>query len=328
MSRAAIRRLFTMVSPTMLQAENLIFDYPDKRALHGVSLTVERGEIVALVGRNGAGKTTLLRCLIALSQPTSGRVFMNGLDIHQAPRTTHRHIGYLGDFVGLYDGLSVRRCLYHAASASGSPKSERPAHLRRAAERLGLVDHLDALAGQLSRGQRQRLAIAQAIVHQPKLLVLDEPAAGLDPEARTRLSDLILMLRDEGMTILVSSHILAELEDYCTTMVMIDDGRLIDTEKSEPRNHRFHVRLATPRADLANLVGKVKGVVAVSSDDGLEAMVTLECGTGRPETLLAALVSAGLPVCAFGQEQWRLQDSYLAALDTQPTAITGPDEGS
>jgi ABC-2 type transport system ATP-binding protein len=309
----------------MLKAENLIFDYPDKRALHGVSLTVEKGEIVAIVGRNGAGKTTLLRCLIALSRPRSGRVTMNGLDIHQAPRAAHRHIGYLGDFVGLYDELSVRRCLYHAASASGSPKSERHSGLRRAAERLGLVDHLDALAGQLSRGQRQRLAIAQAIVRQPELLVLDEPAAGLDPEARTGLSDLILMLRDEGMTILVSSHILAELEDYCTTMVMIDDGRLIDTEKSEPRDQRFHVRLATSRADLA---AQVEGVVAVSSHDGLEAIVTLEGGAAGPETLLAALVSAGLPVCAFGPEHWRLQDSYLAALDAQPTPVMGTEEGS
>jgi ABC-2 type transport system ATP-binding protein len=312
----------------MLRAENLIFDYPDKRALHGVSLTVEKREIVALVGRNGAGKTTLLRCLIALSRPTSGRVIMNGLDVHQAPREAYRHIGYLGDFVGLYDGLSVRRCLYHAAAASGLPTSERHSGLRRAAERLGLVDHLDALAGQLSRGQRQRLAIAQAIVHQPDLLVLDEPAAGLDPEARSRLSDLILMLRDEGMTILVSSHILAELEDYCTKMVMIDDGQLIDTEKSVPINHRFHVRLATPRADLADLAAKIDGVLSVSSDDGLEAVAILEGGTARPEKVLAALVSAGLPVCAFGPEQWRLQDSDLAALDARPTQAIGRGEGS
>jgi ABC-2 type transport system ATP-binding protein len=312
----------------MLRAENLIFDYPDKRALHGVSLTVEKREIVALVGRNGAGKTTLLRCLIALSRPTSGRVIMNGLDVHQAPREAYRHIGYLGDFVGLYDGLSVRRCLYHAAAASGLPTSERHSGLRRAAERLGLVDHLDALAGQLSRGQRQRLAIAQAIVHQPDLLVLDEPAAGLDPEARSRLSDLILMLRDEGMTILVSSHILAELEDYCTKMVMIDDGQLIDTEKSVPINHRFHVRLATPRADLADLAAKIDGVLSVSSDDGLEAVAILEGGTARPEKVLAALVSAGLPVCAFGPEQWRLQDSYLAALDARPSQAIGRGEGS
>jgi ABC-2 type transport system ATP-binding protein len=312
----------------MLTAENLIFDYPGKRALHGVSLSVEKGEIVALVGRNGAGKTTLLRCLIALSQPRSGRVTMNGQDIHQAPRAAHRHIGYLGDFVGLYDGLSVRRCLYHAVSVSGVPKAEWHSGLRRAAEQLGLVDHLDALAGELSRGQRQRLAIAQAIVHQPELLVLDEPAAGLDPEARTRLSDLILRLRDEGMTILVSSHILAELEDYCTTMVVIDEGRLIDTGSSESRNNRFHVRLATSRADLADLAAKVKGVVAVSSENGLEAMVTLERSAAGPETLLAALVSAGLPVCTFGPEQWRLQDSYLAALVAQPIPTMGADEGS
>jgi hypothetical protein len=111
-------------------------------------------------------------------------------------------------------------------------------------------------------------------------------------------------------------------------MVMIDVGRLIDTEKSQPRNHRFRVRLAISRADLADLAAKVKGVVEVSSDDGLEAIVTLEGGTARPETLLAALVSAGLPVCAFGPEQWRLQDSYLAALGAQSTPVMEVEEGS
>jgi ABC-2 type transport system ATP-binding protein len=317
----------------MLQAENLVFDYPDKRALHGVSLTIARGEIVALVGPNGAGKSTLIRCLIALSRPGSGRVLMNGQDVHQAPRDAHRSIGYLGDFVGLYDGLSARRCLYHAAAAAGVPKPERRAALQRAAERLGLMDHFDALVGQLSRGQRQRVAIAQAIIHQPDLLVLDEPAAGLDPEARSRLSALILKLRDDGTTILVSSHILAELEDYCTKMLMIDDGRLIDTQPLEPPRHRFHVRLATPRADLSALVAKLPGVAAVSSTDGSEAIVTLEGEDPKPQDLLAALVSAGLPVCAFGPEQWRLQDSYLAALDARatpggPTQGAGPGDGA
>jgi ABC-2 type transport system ATP-binding protein len=307
----------------MLQAENLIFDYPGKRALHGVSLTIARGEIVALVGRNGAGKSTLIRCLIALDRPTSGSVFMNGLDVYQAPRDAHRRIGYLADFVGLYDGLSVRRCLYHAAAAAGLAKPERHAALQRAAEHLGLTEHFDALAGQLSRGQRQRLAIAQAIIHQPDLLVLDEPAAGLDPEARSRLSKLILNLRDDGTTILVSSHILAELEDYCTKMVMIDDGRLIDTEPMEPRRHRFHVTLASPRADLAALAAEMPGVVAVSSHDGLEAIVTLAGEDPRPQDVLAALVSAGLPVSAFGPEQWRLQDDYLAALGARPAQDTG-----
>ena len=307
----------------MLQAENLIFDYPSKRALHGVSLSIRRGEIVALVGRNGAGKSTLLRCLTALSRPTSGRVLLNGQDVYEAPRDAHRHIGYLGDFVGLYDGLSVRRCLYHAAAAAGLPKPERHASLQRAAERLGLIEHFDALAGELSRGQRQRLAIAQAIVHQPDLLVLDEPAAGLDPEARSRLSALILKLRDDGTTILVSSHILAELEDYCTKMVMIDDGRLIDTESMKALERRFHVTLATPRADLAALMAKVPGVAAVSSPDGLEAILTLVGEDTKPQDVLAALVSAGLPICAFGPEQWRLQDSYLAALDGRPTQDMG-----
>src|SRR5271168_3950898 len=197
----------------MIEVENLVYEYPTSRALKGVSLRVSDQTITALVGPNGAGKTTLLRCLAALETPYSGSVTIEGLDTREHPREIHVLLGYLPDFFGLYDELSVRRCLVYAARSHGTAPQLADAAAEKAAGRVGLVDRLDTKAGELSRGLRQRLAIGQAIVHEPKVLLLDEPAAGLDPQARRDLSALLLQLRDDGMTLVVSSHILAELED-------------------------------------------------------------------------------------------------------------------
>ena len=299
----------------MIVAEDLVFDYPEKRALRGLNFCIERGAIVALVGPNGAGKTTLIRCLVGLAGLSHGRILVDGVDIHDAPRSAHRRVGYLGDRVGLYDGLSVRRCLMHAVAAAGIPGRDRRARLYAVTERLGLGDHLHRLAGQLSRGQRQRVAIAQAIVHEPEFLVLDEPASGLDPEARTRLSRLIVSLRDDGATILVSSHILAELEDYCTEMLVIDDGRLVDADGAKQLGLQFHLVLASPEPDLIASIGAIEGIASVRVQSDTEAIITLVDGEARPETVLRSMVTAGIPICSFGPEQWRLQDSYLATLD-------------
>ena len=299
----------------MIVAENLVFDYPEKRALRGLNFCIQRGAIVALVGPNGAGKTTLIRCLVGLARLNQGRVLIDGMDIHDSPRVAHRRVGYLGDRVGLYDGLSVRRCLMHSAAAAGIPVRDRRARLCAVIERLGLGNHLDALAGQLSGGQRQRLAIAQAIIHEPEFLVLDEPASGLDPEARSRLSKLIVSLRDDGATILVSSHILAELEDYCTEMLVIDDGQLVDAHRPKNLGTRFRIVLASLEPDFIVRIGAIDGVASVTAQSHTEAIIALVDGKVRPEGVLRSMVMAGIPVCSFGPEQWRLQDSYLATLD-------------
>ncbi len=162
----------------MIEIRDVTFEYPSQRALDGVSLTIAEGAITALVGPNGAGKTTLLRCMAALETPYQGTVTIAGLDTRQAPRAIHARLGYLPDFFGLYDALSVRRCLTYAARAHGIASGAAPGAAEAAAARVGLSDRLEQPAGALSRGLRQRLAIAQAIVHRPAVLLLDEPAAG------------------------------------------------------------------------------------------------------------------------------------------------------
>ncbi|MEX0807129.1 MAG: ABC transporter ATP-binding protein [Dongiaceae bacterium] len=307
----------------LVTVENLVFDYPGRRALADVSLTIERGTITALVGPNGAGKTTLLNCIAALALPAAGHVIVDGIDVHAAPRLAHERMGYLADFFGLYRELTVRRCLDYRARALGIDSTHRAAAIERAAARMGILDRLNDRAGTLSRGLRQRLAIAQTIIHEPPFVMLDEPASGLDPAARVSLSAVFRELRDAGMTLVVSSHILAELEDYSTHMLVIDDGCVVEhsalggTDTGERR--LLHIRLAAADARLDAIVAELdpNGVVETA---GLEARFGIEGGPVEEAALLRRLIEAGLPVAAFGPVSGGLQDAYLALLREGGTA--------
>lgn len=214
----------------MIKVENLMFDYMTKRALKGVSFEIEKGSIVALIGPNGAGKTTLMRCLAGLVKPFSGEIFINDINVPEDSRRAHRHISYLSDVFGLYENLTARQCLKYAALAFDIKDNEIEEAIKDTAEKLNLTEHLDTFAGNLSRGLRQRLAIGLGIIHKPDFIILDEPASGLDPEARLDLSKLFIELKKQGHTLLISSHILAELEDYATHVMLLDDGHLIKYE--------------------------------------------------------------------------------------------------
>jgi ABC-2 type transport system ATP-binding protein len=298
----------------MIEVEDVVYDYPSMRALHGVSCAVEAGAVLALVGPNGAGKSTLMRCIAALDSPTEGTIRVAGIDTQADPRAVHAALGYLPDFFGLYDELSIRRSLTYAARSRGVAEAAVAAAVALAAERVQLADRMDQRAGELSRGLRQRLAIAQTIVHQPSVLLLDEPAAGLDPEARRSLSDLILKLARDGMTIVVSSHILSELEDYSTRMLMIRDGRgagggVVAAGGGTRDGLKVAVSIAEPPADLAARLAALG--VTVERLTGGEATLVLADGADEAD-LLARMVGAGLRVRAFQPARRTLEDAYLA----------------
>ncbi len=309
----------------MIEVHDLSYEYPTTRALDAVSLTVERGAIAALVGPNGAGKTTLLRCLAALERPFSGTIQIDGLDTQQHPREVHARIGYLRDFFGLYEDLSVRRCLIFAARAHGLASGEAEAAAAKAAERTALTDRMDSKAAELSRGLRQRLAIGQAIVHEPRVLLLDEPASGLDPEARRSLSQLFLSLQGLGITQIVSSHILAELEDYCTHMIIMDRGRIVrsravtDTERV---GRVLRIDLATPHEGLAGALEAQEGVRLLEIHDQ-HALVAFDGDADAQAALLRALLEAGLPVAGIQEVRQRLEDAYFQDLSDLEAGETG-----
>jgi ABC-2 type transport system ATP-binding protein len=299
------------MSPVIAVAD-VVYDYPSQRALHGVSFQVEPGAVLALVGPNGAGKSTLMRCIAALDSPTEGAIRVAGLDTQADPRGVHAAIGYLPDFFGLYDELSIRRSLTYAARSRGVPQGQVDEAVARAAARVQLLDRIDQRAGELSRGLKQRLAIAQTIVHQPRALLLDEPAAGLDPEARRSLSDLILQLAGEGMTIVVSSHILAELEDYSTRMLMLRDGRVAGGGIVAAQAHdetRVTVAFADPPADLAARLAPLGA--SIERRDGQALVVVLPAGADAAD-FLTRLVQSGLRVRAYQPLVRTLEDAYMA----------------
>lgn len=303
----------------MIEVEGLVFEYPGVRALDGVSFTLPAGSIAALVGPNGAGKSTLMRCIAGLETPLSGRVRLGQVEVQAEVRRSHRLIGFLSDFFGLYDDLTMERCLLHRAGAMGIAGAERPGRVAEVSARCGIADLMQRRAGELSRGQRQRLAIAQALVHGPQVLLLDEPASGLDPSARAALSRLLRRLRGEGLTMIVSSHILSELEDYSTHMLALDRGKVLTHRAMEPAAgaaERVAVTLRLAEADerLEGLLEAAEGVTGLDPR-AREARFSMAGDEAARAALLAHLVGQGLKVSAFQVEAETMERAYLGLIE-------------
>ena len=303
-------------SPTTISVRRVSYDYPGCRALDNVSFDLPPASITALVGPNGAGKTTLLRTMAALEEPMHGEILINGLNIWEAPREAHRLMGYLPDHFGLYQDLSANRCLLHAAYARRLSEDEAEQAVHWAAEQVDLVPKLTARAGTLSRGQRQRLALAQAIVHRPKVLLLDEPASGLDPQARADLSRLMKNLAADGMTLLISSHILAELESYCTAILVLEQGQLLSHQHLESRavadaSRFFRLRLSS-RQELSAFPDwlRTRQIEARATEEATVWHLAVSLDETEEAGLLRKLV-ADWDVLEFTPHTRNLQEVYL-----------------
>lgn len=311
-----------MSSPSLIQVKQLTFEYPGTRALDHVSFNIAKGSITALVGPNGAGKSTLLRCIAALDYPLSGQVLLDGADVLDDPRASHKKIGYLSDNYGLYDSLSVRQCLTFAALSQGVAESQIEAVVTRTAQQLDLNNKLDNAAGALSRGQRQRVAIGQAIIHSPSLLLLDEPASGLDPEARHSLSQVFIALKNSGMTLVVSSHILAELEDYSTDMLVLKGGKILQQQSvhNAPTQTLSRIEFELVHiADVAKLSDLISTMPEVNALEIAANTASLQLNeTQMPRhVLLSALVRADIAINRFGLTENNMQQNYLKAVNAK-----------
>ena len=312
----------------MIDVDRVSFEYPGTLALDEVSISVGDGDIAALVGPNGAGKTTLLRCLAALDRPISGAITIDSTDVIEEPRVCHRKVGYLSDFFGLYEDLTGHQCLSYAALAGGIGEDSLSAATGRAAERLHIEDLLDSKASTLSRGQRQRLAIAQAVVHEPKVLILDEPASGLDPEARRDLAALFVELASGGMTLLVSSHILSELEEYSTEMIILDKGRVVSQERvgaAHDLTGTMRITLAEPADGLAERLSAYEGISSVEADKN-SALFTYASDRADRHALLKDLITAGLKVSTFSEVKTNMHEKYLSRMTDGARIKDGGDD--
>lgn len=301
----------------MINVQHLDFYYGNTQALYDVSVELPQGSITGLIGPNGAGKSTLMRCMAGLEIPTSGDVLLDGLPILDNPRDSFSKLGYLPDFFGLPDGLSVIQCLTYAAKSRGIPDARLPDLLLETVRLLNLEHKLYAKVSDLSRGQKQRVGIGQVIIHRPKFLLLDEPASGLDPEARHELSLLLLKLKDEGMSILVSSHILSELDEYCSHMLVIKGGRVQAFQSvNDDVNEDQTVSLQFVGLD-ESIFERVRNTEGVKQAEWNNHAVTviLDAGEEARAALLRKLFEQNLPLSEASVIKASLLNSYQNSLN-------------
>lgn len=307
-----------------IDASGLVYEYARNRGLDGADLVAPRGEITALVGPNGAGKTTLMRILAGLQRPHGGQARVCGIDVAADPRGVHQRVAFMPDEIGLYTDLSAERHLRHAGASAQLGRAALQTRIAELARDLDLLDLLARKAAELSRGQRQRLAIAQALMKGPELLILDEPASGLDPEARRGLSDLLLRLKREGATILVSSHILTELDDYSDRVAVMRAGKVVKVEAlaapagagaqdgAKDGTEIVTVTFADTIEDLAGKLGALPEITVIAA--GAEtAQLRIGASPASKAAALAALVGAGLPVAEMTVRKRRLAEAYFEA---------------
>lgn len=268
--------------------------YGDLFAVRDLNLEVKRGSIFGLIGPNGAGKSTTFSILASLLAPTAGRVEVAGFDPATHAREVRRRMGYMPDVLGLYDDLRVAEYLDFFAASYGVPSAGRPALIDGLLDLVDLSGRRDAMVDALSRGMKQRLSLARALVHDPEVLILDEPASGLDPRARVELRGLLHELRDMGKTVVISSHILAELEEICSEVAILEAGNLLAA--GSPRSIRD--RLAGSRTVRVRLAGGEEQTHVVASEEEQRA-------------LLARLVGGGLPIVEFAETGAGLEDLFM-----------------
>lgn len=211
----------------MLKTDNLTKIYGGLTAVNNLNIELESGDIMGFIGPNGAGKTTTIKMVATLLKPTSGTAYVDGIDVNADPDAVRPLIGYMPDFFGLYDDVKVWEYLDFFAAAYRTPVHKRKGTIDDVLELTDLTIKRDSFVSELSRGMQQRLCLAKTLIHDPKLLLLDEPASGLDPRARIEIKELLKELRNMGKTILISSHILPELADFCNKIAIIEQGKLV-----------------------------------------------------------------------------------------------------
>src|SRR6516162_2854975 len=302
----------------MIRLENLSKEYDEVVAVRDLTLEIPEGEIYGLIGPNGAGKTTTLRMCCGLLDPTTGRVTVNNVDVHSDLEQAQSQIGYLADFFSVYDDLKVWEYLDCFARAYKLDPAKIPARVDEVIDEIGLETKRDAMVKGLSRGMKQRLGIGRAVIHRPKVLLLDEPASGLDPKARIELLQLLKRLRDDGATIVVSSHILPDLEDFSTSIGVMERGVMLRSGRvSELRQE---VEGADSRTIHITWLGPMAPVQSFLQAHGLMNRALLEANEGAfpfrgDDVLLSGLLSemtaAGIKLTGFHEVKQTVEEIYL-----------------
>jgi len=315
----------------MIEAQNLTRRYGDFTAVDGISLSVKEGEILGMLGPNGAGKTTTIRMITGFLPPSEGRVTVAGKDLFEAPREARRQVGYLPENVALYTEMRVSEYLAYRARLEGLSRAELRAALPVALERCLLTDVRNQIIGTLSKGYRQRVGLATAILHNPRVLVLDEPTVGLDPKQIIAIRELIRDLGREH-TLLLSTHILPEVELLCQRVVIIDRGRIVaegtpsSLRESWTGSPGVRVALKGAPAEAPEALSMIPGVTGVRP--GADGYLLLDCEPGADprEEVFRAAVERGWVLLELGRERGATLEDIFVRLTTHDAAAEGGQE--
>ncbi len=301
----------------MIEAHDLTKKYGDLHAIRSIELKLEEGDLFGFIGPNGAGKTTTMRILATLLNPTYGEAYVCGHSIYTNPKEIRRLVGYMPDFFGVYDDMKVIEYLEFFAAAY---RIRGPKRRKRCDEMLEIVDldfKRDAFANTLSRGQTQRLGLARVLLHDPQVLLLDEPLSGLDPRARIEMRNLLRRLGQMGKTIIVSSHILPELADVCNKIGIIDRGvmnvnaTVADVMKQVRQRTVLVVEVVGDAARAADILRAQESVDQVDLEKG-QLIVTLAENMEQYSSLPGVLVNAGFEITLFREEELNLESAFMA----------------
>ena len=307
---------------------NRVFDRV--HAVRDLSFTIPRGGVVGFIGSNGAGKTTTMRIMATLDEPTSGCVVVDGHDVVDNPRPVRQLVGWMPDAFGTYPNMTVLEYLDFFARSYGFGRAERRARVEEVMDFADLTPLADRQMGKLSKGMGQRLCFGRMLIPDPALLILDEPAAGLDPKARLEFKNLVRLLAERGKTLFISSHILSELGEMCDSLLFIDDGQLVFHGDADALKHgtlpgaamaaaAVHVVVAGDPAPLVEWANTSQGwrILEVRRDGA-----RLESAAGTAEALadgLRRMVTAGVVVVEFRREQRRLEEAFVDMVKSRAT---------
>jgi ABC-2 type transport system ATP-binding protein len=311
----------------MIEAHDLTRRYGDFTAVDGISFAVHEGEILGMLGPNGAGKTTTIRMITGFLPPTSGKVTVAGKDLFESPREARRQVGYLPENVALYTEMRVEEYLAYRARLEGLNRAEARPAIAVALERCLLGDVRHQIIGTLSKGYRQRVGLATAILHNPRVLVLDEPTVGLDPKQIISIRELIRELGREH-TLLLSTHILPEVELLCDRVVIIDKGRIVAAGTPQSLRERWtgnptlRVELKGAPVGAAAALADLPGVLRVR-DGGPDGSWILECepGSDPREEVFRTAASAGWVLLEMARQRGATLEDIFVRLTTADTAI-------
>jgi len=306
----------------MLRIEKLYKNYGRFRAVDGLNLHIPKGEIFGFVGPNGAGKTTTMRIVCGLLDATSGKVYADGIDVINRPGELKRKIGYMPDFFGVYDDLKVMEYLEFYASIYNITGSESKKVCQDLLELVDLSDKRDFYVDSLSRGMKQRLCLARSLVHNPDLLILDEPASGMDPRARIEMKEILRTLKSMGKTIIVSSHILPELAELCTAIGIIEKGSIVMSGTVEEITRKVYhaqtirIRVIDKLDEAVRILQEYPDLDGVNRVSENEVEASFKGDEHFMNALLVRLIQQNIPVTAFNQLDGNLEDIFMKVTAT------------